>query len=274
MKLTFQLRFHTEYGQSLLLSGNRKELGDRELDKAVPLEYLNPEFWQATVRLPQDVPANAPIRYHYILRNADGSFVEDWGHGNVIDSTVLEKQEVLIVDSWNHPGYVENAFYTTPFKQVFLKPPHAGLQSPAPPALSGPGGAGATHTFKVKAPLLAGGQTLCLLGQGAAFGNWNTDNPLLLRRLDGGDFFGARLDLSAGSFPLAYKYGVYDVEKKAFIRYEGGRNRTLHNTLAPRRHTVVNDGFAKRVLIFTGVQFSVDTASVAPAATLSLPAVP
>ena len=243
MKLTFQLRFHTEYGQSLLLSGNRKELGDGEPDKAVPLEYLNPEFWQATVRLPQDVPANAPIRYHYALRNADGSFVEDWGHGDVIDSAVLEKQEVLIVDSWNHAGYVENAFYTAPFKQVFLKPPHAGLQSPAPPALSGPGGAGATHTFKVKAPLLAGGQTLCLLGQGAAFGNWNTDNPLLLRRLDGGDFFGARLDLSAGSFPLAYKYGVYDVEKKAFIRYEGGRNRTLHNTLAPRRHTIVNDGF-------------------------------
>jgi len=201
MKLTFQLRFHTEYGQSLLLSGNRKELGDRELDKAVPLEYLNPEFWQATVRLPQDVPANAPIRYHYALRNADGSFVEDWGHGDVIDSAVLEKQEVLIVDSWNHAGYVENAFYTAPFKQVFLKPSHAGLQSPALPALSGPGGAGATHTFKVKAPLLAGGQTLCLLGQGAAFGNWNTGNPLLLRRLDGGDFLGARLGLERGIVP-------------------------------------------------------------------------
>jgi len=36
---------------------------------------------------------------------------------------------------------------------------------------------------------------------------------------------------------------VYDVGKRAFIRYEDGRNRTVHNTLAPRRHTIVNDGF-------------------------------
>jgi len=33
MIITFQLRFHTDYGQSLLLSGNRKELGDGEPDK-------------------------------------------------------------------------------------------------------------------------------------------------------------------------------------------------------------------------------------------------
>jgi 4-alpha-glucanotransferase len=46
-------------------------------------------------------------------------------------------------------------------------------------------------------------------------------------------------------FPLAYKYGVYDVERKAFVRYEDGDNRMLHDAVAPGKHTVVNDGFVR-----------------------------
>ncbi len=43
------------------------------------------------------------------------------------------------------------------------------VRAPAPPE--------ATHTFRVKAPLLAKGQTLCLCGEGAKLGNWDTAKP-------------------------------------------------------------------------------------------------
>ena len=71
MNLIFRLRFHTKVGQSLWLTGNHPFLGDGATDKAVPLQYFNDEFWQATISVPPEA-ANKRFSCNYILRNADG----------------------------------------------------------------------------------------------------------------------------------------------------------------------------------------------------------
>ena len=236
MNLTFRLRFRTSLGQSLWIVGNYERFGNGRVEKAVPLQYLNEEFWQVTIALSKGADAKAPIAYNYILRNADGSTIEDWGNGRTIDPASFRHGELLVIDSWNNAGAYENAFYTEPFKQVLLKADHTEVRTRAPAA--------ATHTFKVKAPLLAKGQTLCLLGETEALGNWSTVEPILLNRIAGEDFLSVQLNLSQQSFPIAYKYGVYDVEQKALIRYEDGSNRVLCDTVGPDKHTIINDGFA------------------------------
>lgn len=235
MNLTFRLRFHTVHGQSLLLTGNHKHFGNGDVEKAIPLQYLNREFWQVTIALREGADADAPIAYNYILRNADGSTVHDWGNGRAINPAAFQHRGLLIIDTWNNAGSYENAFYTEPFKQVVLKTNHTEVRTPAPRS--------ATHIFQVKAPLLAKGQTLCLLGETEALGNWSTAGPILLNRIAGEDFLNVQLNLSGQSFPIAYKYGVYDVEKQVFIRYEDGDNRILYDGGAPNQFTLVNDGF-------------------------------
>ena len=237
MNLTFRLRFRTSSGQSLWMVGNHERLGNGRAEKAIPLQYLNDEFWQVTTVLSKYTDAKTPITYHYILRHADGSTIEDWDNGRTIDPVAFRQGELLIIDSWNDAGAHENAFYTEPFQQVLLKTNHTELRTRAPAA--------ATHTFKVKAPLLAKGQTLCLLGEIGALGNWSTTEPILLNRIDGEDFLSVQLDLAQGSFPVAYKYGVYDAEQKVFLRYEDGNNRVLYDTVGPDKHTIVNGGFAR-----------------------------
>ena len=236
MKLTFQLRFHTEFGQSLFLTGNHDLLGNGALEKAIPLQYLNRECWQVSFSFPRWAAQDANLAYGYVLRNADGSFTQDWALDRTINPAALNAEEVLIIDSWNDASYCENAFYTEPFKAVLLKANHTEVRADPPSKV--------THTFKVKAPLLAKGQTLCLVGAAAALGNWSTATPVLLSRIAGEDSLTAQLDLSRAVFPLTYKYGVYDVEHNAFLRYEDGNNRTLRDTLAPNKQTIVNDGFA------------------------------
>ena len=237
MKLTFRLRYHTKVGQSLLITGNHELLGDGQTSRAVPLHYFNEQSWQLTIALPEGTATEAAITYNYILRNADGSSVQDWGNDRVIIPSVFKQGEVLIVDSWNHAGAVENAFYTEPFKNVLLHAHHTEVRIAAP--------LGATHTFEVKAPLLQKGQTLCILGSGTALGNWTTTAPLLLNRTAGEDFLSVEIDLSREPFPVNYKYGVYDVERGNFIRFEDGENRILNDAGAPVKHTVVNDGFVR-----------------------------
>jgi 4-alpha-glucanotransferase len=236
MKLIFQLRFHTEPGQSLWLTGDHEMFGSGRAEQAIPLQYLNPELWQATIHLPAGTAPDAQISYHYLLRNADGSVVEDWDNKR-INPASFRHDEVLVVDAWNRADFFENTFYTEPFRHVLLKANHTEVRAPS--------SATATHTFKVKAPLLARGQTLCLLGASAALGHWSTANPRLLNRIAGEDCLTAELDLRGQPFPLNYKYGVYDVEKRAFIRYENGDNRLLSDAIAPGRHTLVNDGFVR-----------------------------
>jgi len=236
MKLTFKLRFHTKYGQSLWLTGDHEILGGGLVERAIPLQYLSEEFWQVTVTLPKGPPTKVGIHYNYVLREADGPAIQDRGNGRTINPAAFAQEEVLIVDAWNNEGFFENAFYTEPFQQVLLKPNHTEVRGPAR--------SDATHTFKVKAPLLEKGQTLCLLGDTAALGNWDTAQSPLLDRPAGSDFLSVRLNLSNQPFPITYKYGVYDVERKVFVRHEAGGNRILHDAPAPDKYTIVHDGFA------------------------------
>jgi 4-alpha-glucanotransferase len=53
------------------------------------------------------------------------------------------------------------------------------------------------------------------------------------------------LDLREHKFPLAYKYGVFDVANNGFIRFEDGCHRLLKDNLSRGKHTLVNDGFAR-----------------------------
>jgi 4-alpha-glucanotransferase len=237
MKLIFRLRFHTKVGQSLWLTGNHPLLGDGRADRALPLQFFNEEFWQATLNLPAGVIPDAAITYNYILRNADGSSVQDWGNDRVINVASFKQDEILIIDSWNNAGAVENAFYTEPFQKVLLQPNHTEVRILPTP--------GASHTFKIKAPLLPNGQTLCLIGSCARLGNWSTSAPLLLNRIAGEVFLSAQVDLGREALPVQYKYGVYDVEHAKFVRFEDGDNRILQDAVAPKKHTIVNDGFVR-----------------------------
>lgn len=236
MRLTFKLRFHTAYGDSLWLMGDHEIFGDRDLEKAIPLHYVDSNFWQVTLVLLRRAMPDAEISYRYIWRHAKGGVSEDWGVGRTINPAKHSCEELLIVDSWNHPGFYENAFYTEPFRKVLLPRLTANLPKEERRETF-------THLFRVKAPLLAAHQTVCLLGSCRALRHWNISDPILLSSRPDEDYFSAALDLSDQPFPTAYKYGVYNQEKKQFVRYEEGPNRILYDGSRPHRQVILNDGF-------------------------------
>ncbi|HEX5400355.1 MAG TPA: 4-alpha-glucanotransferase, partial [Verrucomicrobiae bacterium] len=229
MNLTFRIRFATHVGQSLWLVGGEPFAGQ------MPLQYRDPESWELEITLPA-AAAKKPLNYSYILRNPNGAQTTDWGRNRDLIPAAYKCKELLVIDSWNNAGVVENAFYTAPFKKVLLAGNFTKVKTIAPKK--------PTHTFRVKSPLLAKGQTVCLLGEGI-LGDWNTQSPILLGRNPDEDYFSGQLDLREQHFPLAYKYGVFDLENNAFVRYEDGANRILSDDIVPGKHTVVADGFVR-----------------------------
>ncbi|MFP5040070.1 4-alpha-glucanotransferase [Parasediminibacterium sp. JCM 36343] len=233
-QVSFQLRFFTVFGQTLYILGNHPLLGNNQPEKAVVLSYIDHECWG--VSLDVDATLDKNIAYKYLLKNADGSISYDWGSDKLFNPSTFSQQHTLLLDSWNYAGYFENAFYSEPFKNVLLKNNHTPITVKSPSKT--------THIFKAKAPLLTAGQTLCISGSSKALGNWSLETLVLMSREEGSPYFEARGDLSKDTFPVEYKYGIYDVNTKQFIRFEDGSNRVQRVASETNLQTIVNDGFA------------------------------
>ncbi len=232
VKIDFYLRFYTHPGQSLYISGNIDVLGMNDPGKAFPIQYLNDQFWHGSLQL--DEPLAGSLRYHYILKKADGTSITEWGDDRVLCPHDGNFAEIQVMDTWNHAGAYENVFFTSPFLQVLLKHP----RTPAHPAE----GQFITHIFKIKAPLLKKDESLCLLGTGKALKDWNEGSPLVME-LEG-NWWTLRLRIPKESFPIEYKYGVWDKKEGQFVRFEEGDNRLLYGDAHNQKINILHDGFA------------------------------
>lgn len=233
IKIQFYLRFHTRYGQSIWITGNTDELGNNDPSKAVAMNYLNDEFWHTSVNFKRkNTPKN--IIYKYILKNEDGELLFEWGHDRNVP-LLKDITEINTSDTWNHAGEYENSFFTAPFKNVLLKEDHSKIK--------GDSDKDPTHILRVKAPLLKKGEGLCLLGSSEKLGDWATDKPLFLAK--NGDWWEIKLNLSEYSFPIAYKYGVYNTKGKSFTAFENGNNRLLYTDAVKGRLSIQHDGFVQ-----------------------------
>lgn len=233
MKLQFYIRFHTEFGQSLWISGNIKELGDNDPANALPMEYLDSEFWNARVDISRkDIPKEG-IRYKYLLKTKAGDWVSEWGNDRDLAGLGKDITTVEILDTWNHAGEYENSFFTAPFNKVLLKQPPVKGTSKAPKDF--------THVFKVKAPLLKKHEAVCLVGSRDTLRNWDTVDPILLKKED--DWWVARLTIPGNELPAAYKYAVYNTKDNSFVTHEKGDNRLVYDHTEKNKVTVLHDGF-------------------------------
>ncbi len=232
MKLRFYLRYHTQFGQHLFISGNTDELGNSDPAKAVPLNYVNDEFWSVEFEVKKKTLKKS-ISYNYNLKNEDGEWLQEWGSGRRIKISRRGLQELQIVDTWNNTADYENVFYSDAFRKVLLKSDYKNGKINCDKNY--------THVFRVKAPLLNKNEVVCLLGNGERLSDWLEEKPILLGKK--GDLWMVKLDLSNYGFPIAYKYGVYHSKEKKFIRYEEGNNRLLYNDALKKKVTILNDGF-------------------------------
>ncbi|HSC55242.1 MAG TPA: 4-alpha-glucanotransferase [Phnomibacter sp.] len=225
----FYLRFRSTYGQNFFVSGNIPELGNGDPLQAKPIHYLNEELWHHAFEIPDDTPA---FSYRYILRSADGYESIEWPTDRQVDISQIKGSELQLMDTWNYSGEFENAFYTQPFQQTLFRRDTNAVKAA--------GTKGGTHIFKIKAPLLAANETVCICGSDAALGKWETAEAILMRKED--NWFTASVNLSKATFPIAYKYGVYNTERKEFVRYENGNNRMLYG-MVKKQLVALHDGF-------------------------------
>lgn len=193
------------------------------------MSYRNDEFWQASLDIdPVEFPQ---VSYHYIFKTETGELIAEGEHDRRLSFDKQTPETVCTIDTWNDSSFYENAFFTAPFNDFFFdkkKKSHPKKQQAA------------THIFKVKAPLLREHETLCLLGNAHALGNWQHDAAKAMT-FDG-VWWTLAVEITDVAFPLSYKYAVYNRKKDAFVQFENGPNRLLP-AVEEGAYTVIYDGF-------------------------------
>jgi 4-alpha-glucanotransferase len=236
MVLNFYLRFTTHFGQTIFISGNTDKLGNGDLSLAFPLQYLNNQLWHGSINI-DSVKDIAPISYKYILREDGKEESVEFGDDRNITSDNLHIEEIVLLDTWNYSGEIENVYFTQAFQDVILK-------TPTTVALSIPkSNKNYTHEFRVKAPILNKDELVCITGSAEALNNWSKEKPVFLKKNK--TWWKIKLNLTKEIFPFVYKYCIYNIKNKSFVEFETGDNRILSYGASKKKITICHDGFIK-----------------------------
>ena len=241
IKVSFHLKYKTSFGQAIYIYGEHALLGNNSIEQAVPLIYLNDDYWVLHLNLTDFKNADTII-YHYFIKNADGTKVFDAGSDKCFKPKSLRTSELVLIDNWNFTGFTENVFFTSPFVNVLLKQP--SIQKPSNGIEEQ-----ITHIFRIKAPLLEPHQTVCILGDAAVVGAWDSSKALNLVKVQNASYYEIALDVEKSNFPFVYKYGIYDLYEKQFVSFETGNNRVLYEPVGKDKLVIVNDGFGHFITV-------------------------
>lgn len=236
-KIRFKIHYHTEWGQSLYISGSFDELGNWDPNLAKPMHYLADGFWELQIESPK---LSQDFSYKYLVRSENGDDpVWEWGENRVYQSHGLSFDELEFKDHWQASGDPENALLSSAFTEVLMRRKASKsslkvLDSPEP-----------KHRFQLIAPRVGRDCHICLIGEGKALGNWNEKKAIVL---DDSQFPIWQTQVALGDFsePLAYKYGIYDKKQKKILTWESGDNRKLYPSDRPSR---------KRISVITDTRF-------------------
>ncbi len=235
MIVQFYICYSTKFGETLFVSGNTGLLGNDELTGSFPLTYLNEQFWHGQIEI-DEKDLFDPLCYKYVLQDKNGDQVTEFGNDRMIDCSRVKASKIVLYDTWDFAGAFENAFLTAPFTDVIFKNRQVKKTTIKSHAES------VTHEFRIKAPGLKENEILCIGGSSEAFHDWDTMQVLWLTEND--KCWSIKLDLGKSSFPLSYKYGIYNQADKKFIRFEEGDNRVLLKEEGKNTLTIIDDGFA------------------------------
>jgi 4-alpha-glucanotransferase len=231
MLVHFNIRFSTVFGQSLFVSGNTPELGNDNIDNAVPLNYLNNQFWELKCNI--DIENIEALQYQYILKDGDAQIVE-FGDDKILHLANYKKQSIVTLDAWQDTADYRNNFYTKPFQQVFFAK-NSKLQKPAKPNKQ------ANYELKVKNPFLKPDEQVCVIGNINSLNKWNTNSPILLHT--NGVWHTVTLKVDDSDTAIEYKYGIYNTTQKTFVQFEEGENRKIEIVPDAKTIVVVHDNY-------------------------------
>lgn len=193
MKITFNINYHTNWGESLWVCGTTAKLGGGDARNGVEMKMVSPDLWQ--FELESDKPIE-DFDYYYVVKADNRAWRFEWGaprryrSGEGVD-------DVVIFDDWlDMPA--DKPFYSSAFTQSIFRREERDAQLPVLPG---------TLCIRIEAPIIAPDEVLAVTGEGEYLGDWNPEKALVLNDHNF-PIWEINLDLAKLKVPFEYKFIV------------------------------------------------------------------
>ncbi len=232
MKVIFHINFHTVWGQKICLVGSIPQLGSWEPALAKEMNYIGDGDWQLELDIPSDIKS---IEYRYFLNVNDKQLFEEWekNHRIAFDDS---SDHYVLYDYWQTKPS-DLAFYSSAFTQSLFAHPCNTYERVVR--------SGRKLAIKIFAPRVEKNQTVAITGNQEILGNWHPDKALQLS-CDTFPEWHIDLDGDLITYPLEYKFLIWDDDARQPISWEAGENRFLNIPTHEKGQTVVVSGLSFR----------------------------
>ena len=211
MKVTFRINYKTVWGQNLWMAGSSEALGGWNHKSAFPLTHIGNGEWEAILTF----NSKDEFEYKYFIVNEDGSVF--WEGSDNRKFGPYSSKSIEIRDFWRPQIDDESALFSKVFANVlFSRNGKAKILKKAK--------SNNVIRFSLRAPRVAPTQTMAIVGNSPALGDWN--KPVLMSD-SSFPCWCAEFDLSEISFPIEYKYVIVDNKSGKTDIWEDGEERKI-----------------------------------------------
>ncbi len=210
MKISFNISYHTQWGESLFICGDILQMGGGDAAQALEMRLTSPDSWVCDIELDSN-PGD--FNYFFIVKSPDKAWRFEWGKPHLFKSSP-DLDNVKIFDCWQDlPS--DKPYYSSAFVDgILLRECHDMVLASLP----------GTMQFRVCAPMVYPDEVLAIAGEGDYLGNWNPDKALHLNDANFPEWT-INLPLSEFSEPFQYKFLIVKKDTGKVVEWENIDNR-------------------------------------------------
>ncbi|MCD7902132.1 MAG: 4-alpha-glucanotransferase [Bacteroides sp.] len=215
MIISFHIEYRTNWGEEVKVLGSIPELGNGDSNQALTLHTIDGVHWSMEIEV--KYPTNRVIKYNYHIYR-DGQIVRsEWKvFLRCIYLTENISKEYKMHDCWRDlPDH--QSFYSSAFTESLMVHPE---RDPVPVSYK------RGLAIRAFAPRINQNCCLAICGNQEILGNWNPDKAWLMSDFDFPEWQ-AELDATQLTFPVEYKFVLYNRKEKKAESWESNPNRYI-----------------------------------------------
>lgn len=209
MKITFNIDYRTNWGESLYIVGNIDGLGGSLSGEALVMNY---DGWAWSVTIDVKGPVK-DFEYRYFVRSDQGYVRKEWGKPHIFRAG-SNIRSYVVYDRWQDQP-MDKSFYSSMFTESVFRRECGSMSRTEAGFLN----------LRAFAPTVHPDEVLAVVGECAALGNWNPDSAVEM-----GDScfpeWSVALPLRELEFPLCFKF-IKKNRKTGNVVWENTDNRIL-----------------------------------------------
>ena len=227
MKISFNINYRTNWGESVYITGDIPELGNGNELNALQLSLDGSDKWHTTIEVEDATP---DFKYSYIIKHENGYTRKEWGAGHNFRRGKSAKV-YEIHDSWQDQPF-DRPYYSSAFTDCIC---NRGIKEKPLTVKNG------IINVRISAPMVKNDEVLAMCGGCEQLGAWDASKAIVMNDT----FFpewNINLDVKTLTTPFDYKFVILKKDTLEVVAWEAGSNRYFNYTPAQKNEVMVVSG--------------------------------